>query len=315
MSSLDKRPSLIPKSKGYSGLGRNPESKIKQNTGFSGLGKSPEAKLNDQIKKADKFLAEEAKRKGEEPPQKIAPRGNDMTMDEKIEALRNARASYLDKQSKEGDGGGSPSGNEMTMDEKLEALRNAKPPASEKQSEELSQRPSPPPPEQSSEAPQKQQFTITTDVVEEKPERPELVDDSTEVDPAEEEPLDYPFRVTPSSDPDTGVWVYEVNTGIAGGITIPTTDPKLEVTADHFIYVEITRDPSSREVTDAILTSGDLVPESDSTYQFVKIAKVNADEVVQHRFEDIRVTEILISEAGELKFISVFDTTNSYALP
>lgn len=196
MSSLDKRPSLIPQAKGYKGLGRNPDSKIKENKGFSGLGKSPEAQINDQIKKIDKKLAEDAKRQGQEPPPSILPKGADMTLDEKKEAVRNARAAYLDRLAEQ-NGGGKPADGEMTIDQKLEAVRNAKSSLTEKNSEELSQRPPAPPSEQPSEAPAKQQFRITTDVVEEKPERPELVNDATVVTEAESP---NPWKVTPTSD-------------------------------------------------------------------------------------------------------------------
>lgn len=125
----------------------------------------------------------------------------------------------------------------------------------------------------------------------------------------------HPFKVTSSIDPDTEEWLYEVYQGVAGNTTILTTDPKLTVPDGNFIYVTFTRNTSSREVTDAILENGDEVPESTELNQYIAIAKVNAGDIVQHRFEDIRVTEILISEAGELKFISVFDTTNTYDLP
>jgi hypothetical protein len=282
MGSLDKRPSKIPQSQGYKGVGKNPDSKIKQSNGYSGVGKSPEAKLNDQIKRIDKALADEAKKRGDEPPPSISPRGSEMTMEQKMEAVRTARSSW-----------------------------------NERNIEELSARPSAPPAEQPSVAPSKQQFAITTDVTEEKPERPELVSSTPVVEPAEEEEeiLIHPFKVTSSFDSDTDAWLYEVYEGVAGGIPIPTTDPKLTVTDEYFIYVTFTRDTSSREVTYAILENGSEVPESTESYQYVAIAKVDAGEVVQHRFEDIRVTEILISEAGELKLISVFDTTNSYALP
>jgi hypothetical protein len=141
MGSLDKRPSLIPQSSGYKGLGRNPESKIREAKEYKGVGKSPETLLREQVRDIDRRLAEEAKQRGEDP--------RDM--------------------------------GDMTLDQKLEALRDAKPAASEKQSEELSARPSAPPAEQPSVAPSKQQFAITTDVIEEKPERPELVDDTTVV--------------------------------------------------------------------------------------------------------------------------------------
>lgn len=193
------------------------------------MGKSPEAQINDQIKKIDKKLAEDAKRQGQEPPPPILPKGSDMTLDEKKEAVRNARAAYLDRLAEqngggkpadgemtldekkeavrnssapnldrlsEQEGGGKPADGEMTIDQKLEAVRNAKSSITEKNSDELSQRPSEPPAEQPSESSPKKQFAITTEVVEEKPERPELVEDSPAVTRT---PSPHPWKVVPTS--------------------------------------------------------------------------------------------------------------------
>lgn len=132
----------------------------------------------------------------------------------------------------------------------------------------------------------------------------------------------HPFKVTSNGpslseeapfDPVPAVWTYSVYTGIAGGITIATTN--LTVNDQYFIYVKLTRDTYSRVVTAAVLESASVIPTSGELYQYVAIAQVDAGEVTQHRFEDIRLTEFLISDAGELKLISVFDTTNTYDLP
>ena len=81
------------------------------------------------------------------------------------------------------------------------------------------------------------------------------------------------------------------------------------------IWCKITRDAYSRAITGAELDSGFLMPPSDHTNQYITIAGIREDKIIQYRFEDIRLTEFLISDAGELKLVSVFDTTNTYALP
>lgn len=118
----------------------------------------------------------------------------------------------------------------------------------------------------------------------------------------------HPFKVT--SAPDAK---YDVAVGVAGGITIPESN--IMPAEDDDIYVKITRDAYSRAVTAAVIDFGPLIPPSDQTNQYVLIARVTADGIKQFRFEDIRLTEFLISEAGELKLVSVFDTTNTYAPP
>jgi hypothetical protein len=119
----------------------------------------------------------------------------------------------------------------------------------------------------------------------------------------------HPFRVTYNSETDN----YEVTGGDCGGIeisnqTITISDPK-------FLYVKIERNTSSRVIIDATLEQGETIPTSTEEFQYIAIAYLAGQSVTQHRFEDIRLTEFLISDAGELKLVSVFDTTNTYALP
>jgi hypothetical protein len=125
--------------------------------------------------------------------------------------------------------------------------------------------------------------------------------------------IQYPFQIYFNR--DTNKWI--IRNGICAGIYIGASqfDPP-----DGFstVWVKITRNTSSRIVTAVQIefNSGEI-PDSNNQYQYVKIAEVYRDNSVltQHRFEDIRLTEFLISDAGELKLVSVFDTTNTYALP
>lgn len=121
--------------------------------------------------------------------------------------------------------------------------------------------------------------------------------------------ISHPWKTSKTTTPDE----YEVLGGIAAGITI--ADQVMSVTDTHYIYAIIERNPTSRAIVAVTLSSAAALPADDYTYQHVKIAQIVDGKPVQHRFEDIRVTEILIQDAGELKFVTVFDTTNTYDLP
>jgi hypothetical protein len=119
----------------------------------------------------------------------------------------------------------------------------------------------------------------------------------------------HPFRVTYNSEADN----YAVTGGDCGGIEI--SNQTITISAPEFLYVKIERNTSSRVVIDATLEQGETIPTSTEEFQYIAIAYLAGQSVTQHRFEDIRLTEFLISDAGELKLVSVFDTTNTYALP
>jgi hypothetical protein len=129
----------------------------------------------------------------------------------------------------------------------------------------------------------------------------------------------HPFKVTSAGeiedpeDPEALVQSYNVATGVAGGIEI--AGGSMIVPDGYVIYVKIDRNPASRAVTAASRDSASVLPTSDSTSQYIQIAKVDGGQVIQHRFEDIRAGELLIQDAGELLLVTVFDSTNTYALP
>jgi hypothetical protein len=121
--------------------------------------------------------------------------------------------------------------------------------------------------------------------------------------------ITHPFRVTYDVSSDT----YAVTGGDCGGIEI--SNQTITISAPEFLYVKIERNTSSRVVIDATLEQGETIPTSTEEFQYIAIAYLAGQSVTQHRFEDIRLTEFLISDAGELKLVSVFDTTNTYDLP
>ena len=121
--------------------------------------------------------------------------------------------------------------------------------------------------------------------------------------------INHPFRVTYNSADEN----YEVIGGDCGGIEI--SDQTITSVAPEFLSVKIERNTTSRVVIDATLEQGETIPTSTEEFQYIAIAYLAGQSVTQHRFEDIRLTEFLISDAGELKLVSVFDTTNTYALP
>jgi len=119
----------------------------------------------------------------------------------------------------------------------------------------------------------------------------------------------HPFHVKYDGSSNT----YEVIGGDCGGIEI--SDQTITSVAPEFLYVKIERNTSSRVVIAATLEQGSPLPTSTEEFQYIAIAYLDGPAVTQLRFEDIRLTEFLISDAGELKLVSVFDTTNTYALP
>jgi len=84
---------------------------------------------------------------------------------------------------------------------------------------------------------------------------------------------------------------------------------------DEYLYVKIERNTASRVIINATFEQGYPIPTSTEEFQYIAIAFLDGEDTLQARFEDIRLTEFLISDAGELKLVSVFDTTNTYALP
>lgn len=121
--------------------------------------------------------------------------------------------------------------------------------------------------------------------------------------------INHPFQVTYDAAADN----YAVTGGDCGGIEI--SNQTITISAPEFLYVKIERNTSSRVVIDATLELDVTVPVSTEEFQYIAIAFLDGADTIQHRFEDIRLTEFLISDAGELKLVSVFDTTNTYALP
>lgn len=123
------------------------------------------------------------------------------------------------------------------------------------------------------------------------------------------ETINHPFKVTYNAAADN----YAVASGDCGGIEIAAATVTAAV--PEFLYAKIERNTTSRVVIAATLEQGSTIPVSTEEFQYISIAFLDGADTIQHRFEDIRLTEFLISDAGELKLVSVFDTTNTYALP
>lgn len=121
--------------------------------------------------------------------------------------------------------------------------------------------------------------------------------------------INHPFQVTYDATANN----YAVASGDCGGIEIAAATVTAAV--PEFLYAKIERNTTSRVVIAATLEQGSTIPTSTEEFQYIAIAFLDGADTIQHRFEDIRLTEFLISDAGELKLVSVFDTTNTYALP
>jgi hypothetical protein len=118
----------------------------------------------------------------------------------------------------------------------------------------------------------------------------------------------HPFKVTYSDSQ------YNIVGGECAGILVPD-DTFSEAATPSFIYAKIEREPSSRDVVDSTLEIAGALPASDQEFQYVAVALVNGSNILQLRFEDIKMTELLIAQSGELFLKSFYDTTNSYVLP
>jgi hypothetical protein len=94
-------------------------------------------------------------------------------------------------------------------------------------------------------------------------------------------------------------------------VAVPDTSPLV----GPIIALKITRDPSSRAMTDyAIVSVND--PLSDSTNQYIVLAEATEFAITQYRSEEIVITELTIVENGEFKLASIADMArNTYALP
>lgn len=121
--------------------------------------------------------------------------------------------------------------------------------------------------------------------------------------------INHPFQVTYDATADN----YAVASGDCGGIEIAASTVTTAV--PEFLYAKIERNTASRVVIAATLEQGSTIPVSTKEFQYIAIAYLDGADTIQYRFEDIRLTEFLILDAGELKFVSIFDTTNTYDLP
>lgn len=86
-----------------------------------------------------------------------------------------------------------------------------------------------------------------------------------------------------------------------------------------YVYLEITRDESSREVTGVSIEQGDSVPADDYTTQYRPLAVVygtSGKKPLQLQFQEIRIWEYMLVENGEFE-LHTFDMNSrtSYAPP
>lgn len=132
-----------------------------------------------------------------------------------------------------------------------------------------------------------------------------------------EEPR-HPWYVIESSTEDSGDGVWGVKGGkVFDHIVTPTLPIEVEDTTvvwteEGVIYLKIERELSSREVVAATIEVSDTLPADDYTFQHFALANINTnievldsedfEPIVQVRFEDIRVFEMLIVANGEFRF-------------
>lgn len=116
--------------------------------------------------------------------------------------------------------------------------------------------------------------------------------------------VNHPWKVTMTDEGE-----FYISGGTVHGNGGPfVVAPKTELIESGIIWVKITRDSSSREMTAAVIGSGVSVPTSDYTDQYRPIAAVDdagSPPVLQLQFQELRVEELMIVANGEFELLSV----------
>jgi hypothetical protein len=95
-------------------------------------------------------------------------------------------------------------------------------------------------------------------------------------------------------------------------ISVPSKDISLSV---GYVYAKITRN-SARTMTAASIESGDAIPESTATYQYIPIALVAAGAILQLTSREMVIEELMISSNGALKLVTLdASALNTYDPP
>jgi hypothetical protein len=125
----------------------------------------------------------------------------------------------------------------------------------------------------------------------------------------------HPWKVTPSASEGwhvVGGTVYTQGAGIS--VLDDTVDGD-----DGFVCLKITRDDESREMTAAVIEFQATVPESTYTEQYTPLAQVDktgSPQVIQLKFEEIRIRELMIVENGAWRLAPVdLSSREIYELP
>jgi hypothetical protein len=115
--------------------------------------------------------------------------------------------------------------------------------------------------------------------------------------------------------------------GLIGGIvysqwdpvTVPDNPEIVGANGSGFVYLEITRDVDSREITAVSAKCAGTVPTSDYATQYRPLAYVfgvGGAAPLQLQFEEMRVWELMLVENGELKLLDFnISSRSSYDLP
>lgn len=142
------------------------------------------------------------------------------------------------------------------------------------------------------------------------------------VDTAVNDYLSHPWKVTLGKT-DAGATQWKVRGGDFNGqgLSMSVANETFEM-EDGFIYLTITREPSSRVVTGVVLEADTTIPDSDNINQYVPIAVVDIapgykePKIIQEEHDDLAIQEVLIVANGELALVPLrMAGRNPYPLP
>lgn len=130
-------------------------------------------------------------------------------------------------------------------------------------------------------------------------------------------PVSHPWRVT-CNNSDPASWDVVGDTVYGQGDPIVVADANV-VGDVGYVVLKITRDEDNREMTAAEVEFAESITDSDYTYQYRVLAKVDKEgppKVLQYQFEEIRIFEDMAVVNGEFRLVGLeMSHRNYYELP
>ena len=125
--------------------------------------------------------------------------------------------------------------------------------------------------------------------------------------------MTHPWRV---SNTDPGEWLVQIDNVYGQGGPVAPSSPTVSLSSG-FIYLKISRDAGSREMTEVTLETGGSIPASDQYDQYRAIAQIIDDtNWIQIQYEEIRIEELMIVANGQFALAPMeMSSRNTYDPP